>query len=133
MNKKALTVVLIIIGAVLAVSAAGYAGMSVGLSRMKAMEVGSVDLSLVPDGEHEGKFTDRRWSCSVRVTVAAHTIMHIEIIGGNLILGSGGSQTLIADIISEQTPAVDTVSGATVSSKALQKAVENALRGAITD
>jgi uncharacterized protein with FMN-binding domain len=98
----------------------------IGLKETTALEIGSVDLTRIPDGSYTGSYTNSRWSTTVRVTVQDHQITNIDPMKIQ-----SGRQTLNAKlteaILQEQTADVDVVSGATASSHAYLKAVENAL------
>ena len=98
-----------------------------GMGAVKNLPIADVDLGNVKDGVHEGTFKQGRWNYTVAVTVENHKITSVELVNPK----DAGSQKLLsaaADrVIASQSPNVDTVSGATVSSKALLKAIENAL------
>ncbi|MGE5580858.1 MAG: FMN-binding protein [Bacillota bacterium] len=98
-----------------------------GMGAVKGLTIGDVDLGKVADGVHEGTFKQGRWNYTVAVTVKDYKITGIELISGK----DPGSQRIFATerdrVIAAQSPNVDTVSGATVTSKALLKAIENAL------
>ncbi len=92
------------------------------------LQIGSVNLANIQDGQYTGEYDCYRWSNSVVVTVSDHMITDIK----TLTAPTGREsirQDLAEQIIKEQTLEVDGVSGATVDKKAFLKAVENALRG----
>ncbi len=100
-----------------------------GKAQTLALQIGSVDLSGIPDGEHPGQYDCYRWSNAVQVAVADHRITEIKLVKGPT--GREGiREDLENRIIKAQSPAVDAVSGATADSKAFLKAVENALQNA---
>lgn len=98
-----------------------------GMGAVKSLQIADVDLSGVADGVHEGTFKQGRWTYTVAVTVRDHKITAVEPINPK----DSGTQKLVSSaagkVIAHQSPNVDTVSGATASSKALLKAIENAL------
>ena len=122
---------LLIVTAVLLVL---FAGMMVylmsGMDEVKQMAIDDVDISRIADGTYEGSFSAYRWSDTVKVTVKSGKITAIETVGDPKFTDSATADELIARVKGRQTPQVDTVSAATVSSKAFLKAVENALKGA---
>jgi len=81
-----------------------------------------VDLTEVPDGVYTGEFNRYRWSNTVKVTIENHKIVDIQTTNEQAL-----HEELARRIIEQQTLKVDAVSGATVSSNAFLKAVENAL------
>ena len=98
-----------------------------GKDQTLALQIGTVDLKGVPDGEYTGNYDSYRWSNTVAVTVGGHRITDIKSLKGPA--GREGiRQDLTQRVIDAQSPAVDAVSGATADSKAFLKAVENALQ-----
>lgn len=100
-----------------------------GKKQTLALQIESVNLADIPDGEYTGTYDCYRWSNTVVVTVKDHQITDIEAVKG-----PNGRDDIRNDLtermIEAQSPAVDAVSGATADSKAFLKAVENALTGA---
>lgn len=102
------------------------------VERIKPMDISHVDPATVPDGEYFGEFpfTDR-YLYRVRVTVKAGRMVDIEV----LEKGTGNEYAekglgVIQRILEEQSPDVDAVTEATVTSKSLMKCVEKALKKA---
>jgi uncharacterized protein with FMN-binding domain len=93
-------------------------------------QIGSVSLEDIPDGVYTGSYSGMRWSTTVEVTVSGHQITRIEVISPQVVESEETTDALSAGVIEAQSPAVDAVSGATVTSKAHLKAIENALLGA---
>ncbi|MFW6269830.1 MAG: FMN-binding protein [Bacillota bacterium] len=90
------------------------------------VEVGNINLSQLEDGTYEGKYSVDLINVVTRVEINNGQIRYIEILEHDNGLG-GKAERLIEDILSEQSLNVDTVSGATISSKAILKSVELAL------
>jgi uncharacterized protein with FMN-binding domain len=80
------------------------------------------------DGTYEGEFS----FVKVRLTVAGGKVENIQMVKH----GGGGQkyadivEPLMGEMVAKQTTAVDAITGATVRSKNLIKAVEDALRKA---
>ena len=93
------------------------------------LQIGSVNIANIPNGEYTGKYDCFRWSNEVIVTVKDHHITDIQSVQG-----PGGRekirQEMTYQVIKAQDTAVDAVSGATADKKAFLKAVENAIKGA---
>ncbi len=106
---------------------AGVFFMFNGLGYIKNMNVSEVDLSTVPDGTYSGSFRRGRWVYNVEVTVRDHKIHSISLGEGMGTMAGEINDKIIAEILAQQSPKIDAVSGATVTTKALAKAVENAL------
>lgn len=105
----------------------GFAALMSGMGPIKNMKINSVDLSKVADGVHKGTFSQGRWNYSVAVTVKDHKIAGVELLSRKDKMFEKLYEAETAKVISAQSPNVDTYSGATVTSKALLKAIENAL------
>jgi len=84
------------------------------------------DISLIPDGKYNGNFDAVLVSANVEVTVKDHKMIEISIIEHKNDKGES-AEVIIDQVIAKQSLAVDTVSGATNSSKVILKAIEIAL------
>jgi len=100
-----------------------------GMKQVKDLSIGNVDLSQVEDGTYTGEFKGYRWSNKVEVTVNNHQISGLKIVKDVRFPVGEVSKTLFERILQKQSLQVDTVTKATVNSKAYLKAVENALKG----
>jgi uncharacterized protein with FMN-binding domain len=90
-------------------------------------EVSRIDLSVLPDGRYRGAFSDFLLAVELELTVRNGEISSLEILRQEC--GPGYEALQIVDrILAEQTPLVNTVSGATGSSKAIMSAAYRALR-----
>lgn len=121
-------IALIVVGALVVLGLIGFAGASYGLSDIQKMVIEDVDLSTVPDGVYTGRFQKARWTHEVKVTVKDHRITAIE--NTNRLPDEarrGIVEKAIEAMLAKQSVDIDVVSGATVNTKAFQKAVENAL------
>lgn len=92
----------------------------------KELTVATPDLSRLSDGDYTGAYAIPPVSAEVIVSVRAHRIADIVITRHENGLG-GAAEELVRTVVEAQTPDVDAVSGATVSSKCILKAIENAL------
>jgi len=88
------------------------------------------DLTDKPDGTYRGKYDVSKTPISVvlDVTVNNGHITHINIIEHNCSPFGKKAERITERIINEQSLSVDAISGATVSSKGILMAVENALQ-----
>ena len=86
-----------------------------------------INLSDVSDGTYQGSYTGGRWSNTVSVTIKSHAITNIEVVDSQVLISQETLDKLISRLLEEQNTDIDTVSGATVDSKAFLSAVENAL------
>ncbi|MDP3178586.1 MAG: FMN-binding protein [Spirochaetaceae bacterium] len=90
------------------------------------IEIGSVDLSSVRDGRWTGSFDGNLVKVEVAATIASSRIVSVEILRHDC--GKGKPAESIVDaIVATQSLDVDTISGATYSSRCILKATELAL------
>jgi len=102
------------------------------VEQIKGMDIAYVDPATVPDGEYTGEFPFRqRYLYRVKVMVKSGKIEGVEVLeNGTENEYAEKGLGVIPRILREQSPKVDAVSGATVTSKALMKCVEKALKKA---
>jgi uncharacterized protein with FMN-binding domain len=85
-----------------------------------------VNATGIPDGVYNGSYEIAPVKVSVQVTVKNEAIANIVILEHQN--GRGGkAEMIVNDVVKNQSLEVAAVSGATVSSKTILKAVENAL------
>ena len=125
-GKKALLIVGIIIVALVAAMAIGTLN---GMSYVRKMTVNPVDLSKISDGVYAGSFKKGRFSYSVEVAVKDHRIQAVKPTDPKQVT-SAIIEQIFARIVQDQSVRVDTVSGASLTTKAVSKAAENALNQA---
>jgi uncharacterized protein with FMN-binding domain len=134
--KSKFTFVLLTLFLILGCFAAGEAekprqtNISDEIEAIKRMDISHVDPAKVPDGEYTGEFPfAQRYLYKVRVTVKTGRIADIEVLeNGTENEYAEKGLGVIPRILEKQSPDVDAVSGATVTSKALMKCVEKALK-----
>lgn len=106
-------------------------GASLYLKRLvndvNSITVSNLNMANITDGIYVGKYSITPVYVEVEVTVTEHKITNIKIIEHENGLG-GKAEKIVDDVISRQSLEVDAVSGATVSSKCIIKAIENALQ-----
>lgn len=98
-----------------------------GLDAGMQVTVAEPDLSRLVDGAYLGEYQAGRWSNQVQVTVEQHRITDIQVVKDVTFSRPEWTEQLIAAVLGKQTLQVDAVSGATVTTKAYLKAIENAL------
>ncbi|MFP4548602.1 MAG: FMN-binding protein [Fidelibacterota bacterium] len=91
-------------------------------------EIHEVDLSQVDDGTYEGFYDCYMVKAKVNVTVSDHKITDIVIVEHDNGRGEEGEK-VVPKVMEKQSLKVDTISGATASSKIILKAIELALTG----
>ena len=92
---------------------------------------GSLDFSTIPDGTHRGTFTYGAFNYIVDVVAEDGEVIDIIVIQNKDNAPSIEAESVLSRIVEAQSLEVDGISGATVSSRSLMKAVENALKRAL--
>jgi len=95
-----------------------------GLTEGKNVTLNGINLTNIPDGSYTGAYAFKRWTNTVVVHVTGNKITTIDI---DKELAGADSNEIFRRVIEAQDTKVDAVSGATVTSKAYLKAIENAL------
>ena len=94
--------------------------------QVAAIKIGDINLAEVSDGSYIGNYDVSIIKAEVKVDVIDHKIMNIELIKHEN--GKGESaELIIPQVIEAQSVQVDTISGATNSSKVILKSIELAL------
>jgi uncharacterized protein with FMN-binding domain len=120
------------LGIVVALGVAFLFGIN-GLKETLGLQINNVDLSGVADGTYRGSFEAGRFRASVEVMVKDRKIVGVKPLGTDSSKAAEKKildqiySPAIAKVIQTQTPRVDAISGATATTKAMLKAVENAL------
>lgn len=102
-----------------------------GTQNMKAVRtynLPEIDMSRIVDGEYEGACDIGRFAMEVSVTIKDHKIVAIDFIDGK---NANANKELVKRMndmfLHKNEPAFDTVTGATITSKAYMIAVTDAL------
>jgi len=115
-----LIIVLVIVGIALVNS------MQKSLENLITAEVEAVNLSSVPDGTYLGEYGSFPVKVQVRVGMAGGAITEIVILMHQNGQGTP-AEVIIDDVITEQSLQVDSIAGATYSSKVILLAIHDAL------
>lgn len=131
--KKPVKILLVVLAVFILLAAAGAILISASTKKLNAlaqMRIEDVDLTTVPDGSYTGEHSVFPVSVKVSVTVKDHHITAIDLI--KHFNGQGGAAEVIPEnIVKAQTLQVDSISGATYSSKVILLAIQDALLSAI--
>ena len=98
-------------------------------AKVKVMEVSDIDLSQIPDGTYIGECDVEFIYAKVQVTVASGEITDVKLLEHKNERGKA-AEVLVDKMVEQNTIDVDSVSGATNSSRVIKKAAENALLSA---
>ena len=96
---------------------------------VRSLPIAHVDLSQVGDGAYTGQYGYAGFTYEVQVTVSGHRITGVELLHNRTTKQAKMAAGVAARVVDQQRNDVDAVSGATTTSKAILKAIENALTG----
>lgn len=125
--KKAIIIIGCVVGVFVLVIGGGLLYITNGLKTGENLAINPVDLTQIEDGTYTGSYGSGRWNNTVEVTVSDKKIAQINVIKTVGFDIPETTNTIINSVIERQSTTVDTVSGATVTSKAYLKSIENAL------
>ena len=97
------------------------------LVAVRNLPINHIDLAQVKDGSYSGQYAYSGFTYEVKVNVAAHKITDISLVKNRSTKQAKMAAGVVTRVLDEQRNDVDAVSGATTTSKALLKAIENAL------
>ena len=97
------------------------------LLRPRALEIGTVDLNTVTDGEYIGVCQNKILIAVVKVRIQNHEIIDIEVLEHKASY-MGQAERIAGEVCAGQTLEVDAISGATFTSDTVLKAIDNALK-----
>lgn len=123
MIKKILTVIAVII--LIGIVAFNFFSHQV-VEEAKAIPIKELSDIELKDGEYFGEYSLSPVSVKVKSIVREGKISEIEILEHNNGLG-GKAEGIIEEVVEAQSLEVDAVSGATLSSVVIKKAIENSL------
>lgn len=128
MKKRYIVIIIVVL-----VLALGFLTAKISLTRSEGnlkqlalSEISDVDLDAAEDGVYIGSYSAYPVSAQVRVTIKNHTIKEIELLKHDNGQGQG-AEIIPEKVIEAQSLKVDSVSGATYSSKVILKAIQDAL------
>ena len=121
------TVVVSIVGGILLIGAVGLFVMTRGMSTVKNLAIRHIDPAGKADGEYSGRYAHARWVFAVTVVVKGGKITAVRVTEKDRFTDGKLTDPLATAVLQKQSPVIDVVSGATVHTRAFQKAVENAL------
>lgn len=118
--------ILIVIALIILVMIGVFIKAQSDFKKLANIKIQDVNLYEIEDGYYEGSYNAFPISVEVSVFVKNHELIDIKIIKHDNWQGSS-AEKITKHILKSQSLNVDVISGATYSSKAILKAVENAL------
>lgn len=93
---------------------------------ISSLKIDTIDVSNIPDGKYTGTCDTQFVGAEVLVTVKDKKITDIKLVNHKNERGKP-AEVILQNVIESQSVQVDTISGATNSSKVILKAIQNAL------
>ena len=100
---------------------------TIELNKIRNLPIKSINLESVDDGIYSGEAEAGSYVYKVKVEVQNHRIVNIESIDNRKSTYVSYAEGVFTKIIKQQKVDVDAITGATTTSKAFMKAVENAI------
>ncbi len=125
--KKFLKIVTVVITAVVLIFTGLFLLIGRGLDANSQPVLTGVTAIGLADGTYEGGYDGGRWTNRVKVAVAGGRIENIVLSQDVMFNDAKVSAELFQRVIKAQSTQVDAVAGATVTSNAYLKSIENAL------
>lgn len=116
-----------IIAIFILIAAGGALYITRGLDSGSKLEINEVNLTKVSDGSYIGSYKAGRWTNELSVNVKDHKITGIKLLKDVVFTKPGQADPIFTNVIEKQSTKVDVISGASVTSKAYLKSIENAL------
>ncbi len=103
-------------------------------AELQRLQINEVELTKVSDGTYHGEFFYYDFMYEVEVVVVDHEITQIAVLKNiDDVEYAKRTEDMVEQVVKEQSLKVDMVTGATITSKALLKAIENALSKGIQE
>jgi len=126
MKKKVVIIILVLLLVLLVIGFVFFKQVESNLKALEGVKVPVIDLTEINDGLYTGNYGEIPVSAKVSVTVKDHIITEIQII--EHLNGQGApAEVIIDDVIEAQSLQVDSITGATYSSRVLLLAISDAL------
>lgn len=127
-TKRVLLIAGVILGLILVVGIKFFIAVKDYPNEIAAIQIENIHLEEVADGNYTGECNTTIVKVKVQVEMKDHKITDIEIL--KHVNGQGSpAEAVIPEVIKAQSIQVDAISGATISSKVILKAIENAFDG----
>ena len=122
-----MAVIMIAVAGVVLAAKTALSKMESNLEGLMLLDVTDVDLKSISDGTYTGEYSALPVSAKVSVSIKDHCITNIDLLEHNNGQGAG-AEVIPLIVVEKQTLQIDTISGATYSSKVILKAIEDALQ-----
>lgn len=101
------------------------------IKQVRRMTIENIPIAGIPDGEYRGSFRYGNFTYEVATTVYNGRITDIKILKNRRLKYARMAEQVVERVLQKQRLDVDAISGATTTSKALLKAIENSLRNGV--
>jgi len=138
-GKRRMWIIISILGVIAVVMGGGFLATVPGRQELMNVNIATLDFKNLRDGTYLGQYTgtkDHFRDAKVEVTVSSGKVSGIKVIDGTNVYKEGKPielkngltiEDLNSRVVKEQSLQVDVISGATLTSNAYLKAMDNAL------
>lgn len=126
--KKFIKIFVSIIVVFALIVAGGVFYITRGLDSGSKLEIKEVNLAEVNDGTYAGSYKAGRWTNELSVLVKDHKIIDIQVLKDVAFSNQEQAKQVFNNVIEKQSTKIDVVSGASVTTKAYLKSIEDALK-----
>ena len=125
--KKFMKVIGIILGLLVVIAGSGALFIKADMEKTKTVALEGKTASGLKDGVYEGQYTGGRFSNTLQVTVKKEAILDIAVIKPVTFELEGHLENFTSSVLNAQSTDIDAITGATLTTNAYLKSVENAL------
>ena len=125
-RKRTLIIAVMALAVILVGANRLMARLEADLKALESKPIAQIDMGALEDGVYTGNFSLFPVSAQVDVTVKSHAITEIMLVKHTSGRGAA-AEAIPGKVLEAQSLAVDSVSGATYSSRVILLAIENAL------
>lgn len=125
--KKFMKVIGIILGILVVIAGSGALFINAGMDKASTVTTKGKTAIGLKDGVYEGQYTGGRFSNTLQVIVKKEAILDIAVIKPVTIELEGYRDKFTSSVLNAQSTDIDAITGATLTTNAYLKSVENAL------
>jgi uncharacterized protein with FMN-binding domain len=127
MKKAAIIIIVIVLIVAVGILSSLIGRGSTEAKQVRALPIAEINFSNISDGTYRGDYSYGGFTYEVEVIVKNHKIEDIKMLKNRKTYHAQKAEGVIPKVLQAQSLNVDAVTGATKTSKAILKAIENAL------
>jgi len=132
MKKGILIIIIVVVVIAIGILSSLMSRNTAEMKRVRAMPINDIKLSNISDGVYKGDYSYGGFTYEVGVIVKDYKIEDIKMLKNRKTFHAQKAEGVIPKALHAQSLNVDAVTGATTTSKAILKAIENSFQNRIT-